>query len=196
MQGTRVPSLVGDALTHNAPQRFANKGLYSQSYGLSSSHIQMWELDHKEGCCSCSVPQACCTLCNAMTAASQASLSFTVSWNLLKLISVDSMMPPNHLILYCPLLLLSSVCTASGSFLMNQLLASGGQSIGVSASASVLPMNIQDWFPLGLTGLISLLSKGLSRVFPSTTIQKHQFFGTQSSLWSNCHIRTWLLEKP
>ena len=130
------------------------------------------------------------------TAASQASLSFTVSWNLLKLISIDSMMPSNHLILYCPLLLLSSVFTASGSFLMNQLLASGGQSTGVSASASVLPMNIQDWFPLGLTGLISLLSKGLLRVFPSTTIQKHQFFSTQSSLWSNCHIRTWLLEKP
>ena len=66
MQGTWVPSLVRDALTHNAPQRFANKGLYSQSYGLSSSHIQMWERDHKQGCCCCSVPQSCCTLCNPM----------------------------------------------------------------------------------------------------------------------------------
>ena len=85
---------------------------------------------------------------------------------------------------------------ASGSFLMSQLFASGGQSIGISASASVLPMNIQSWFPLGLTSLISLQSKGLARVFSSTTVWKHQFFSTQPSLWSNSHIRTWLLEKP
>ena len=85
---------------------------------------------------------------------------------------------------------------ASGSFPISQFFASGGQSIWVSASASVLPMNIQDWFPLGLTGLISLQSKGLSRVFSNTTVQKHQFFGTQPSLWSNSHIHTWLLEKP
>ena len=81
---------------------------------------------------------------------------------------------------------------ASESFLMSQLFPSGGQSIG--ASASVLPMNIQDWFPLGLTVLISLLSKELSRVFSSTTIQKYQFFGTLPSLWSNSHIHTWLVE--
>ena len=84
---------------------------------------------------------------------------------------------------------------ASGSFPMNQFFTSSGQSIGVSASASVLPMNIQDWFPLGWTGLIFLLSKGLSRVFSNTTVQKHQFFGAQLSLWSNSHIHTWLLEK-
>ena len=83
---------------------------------------------------------------------------------------------------------------ASGSFQMSQLFASGGQSIGVSASASVLPMNTQDWSPLGWTGLISLQSKGLSRVFSSITVQKHQFFSTQPSLWSNCHIHTWLLK--
>ena len=77
---------------------------------------------------------------------------------------------------------------ASGSFPMSQLFTTGGQSIGVSASASVLPMNIQDWFPLGYTGLISLQSKELSRVFSNTTAQKHQFFGTQLSLWSNSHI--------
>ena len=71
---------------------------------------------------------------------------------------------------------------ASGSFLVSQFFASGGQSIGVSASASVLPMNTQDWFPLGWTGWISLQSKGLSRVFSNTTVQKHQFFGTQLSL--------------
>ena len=85
---------------------------------------------------------------------------------------------------------------ASESFQMNQFFTSVGQSIGVSASASVLPMNIQDWFPLGLTALISLQSKGLSRVFSNTTFQKHQFFGAQLSLWSNSYIHTWLLEKP
>ena len=84
---------------------------------------------------------------------------------------------------------------ASDSFPMSWFFASGGQSTGVSTSASVLSMNIQDWFPLGLTGLISLLSKRLSRVFSSTTIWKHQFFGAQPSLWSNSHIHTWLLKK-
>ena len=85
---------------------------------------------------------------------------------------------------------------ASGSFTRSQFFASGSQSIWVSASASIRPVNIQDWFPLGWTGLTSLLSKGLSRVFSNTTGQKHQFFGTQLSLWSNFHIYTWLLEKP
>ena len=84
---------------------------------------------------------------------------------------------------------------ASGSFPVSQLFTLGGQRIGDSASAAVLPMNIQGWFPLGLTGLISLLSKGFLRVFSSTTVQKHQFFSTQPSLQSNSHIRTWLLEK-
>ena len=83
---------------------------------------------------------------------------------------------------------------ASGFFPMSQLLALGGQSI--RTSASYLPMKIQGWFPLGLIALISLLLKGLSRVFSSTTVQKHQFFGAQSSWWSNSHISTWLLEKP
>ena len=84
---------------------------------------------------------------------------------------------------------------ASGSFPMSQLFAWGGQSIRVSASASVLPMNTQDWSPLECTGWISLQSKGLSRVFSNTTVQKHQFFGTQPSLLSNSHIHTWLQEK-
>ena len=87
------------------------------------------------------------------------------------------------------------ICPASGFFPMSQDFTSLDQSIGVSASASVLPMNIQDWFPLGWTGLISLQSKGLSRVFSNTTVQKHHFFSAQLSLWSNSHIRTWLLEK-
>ena len=84
---------------------------------------------------------------------------------------------------------------ASGSFLMSCLFISGSQSIGVSALASVLPKNTQDWSPLEWTGWISLQSKGLSRVFSNTTVQKHQFFGTQPSLWSNPHIHTCLLER-
>ena len=80
---------------------------------------------------------------------------------------------------------------ASGSFSMSHFFASGGQSIGVSASASVLPMNTQNWFPLGLTDLVSFQSKGLSRVFSNTTVQKHLFFGSQLSLWSNFHTHTW-----
>ena len=84
----------------------------------------------------------------------------------------------------------------SGSFPMNQLFTSVGQHIGALASASVLPMNIQGWFPLGLTGVISLQFKGLSRVLSNTTVQRHQFFGAQPFLFSLCHIHTWLLEKP
>ena len=82
-----------------------------------------------------------------------------------------------------------------GTFPMSWLFTSDGQGIGASASASVLPMNIQGWFPLGLSGLISLKSKGLSRVFSNTTMWEHQFFGIQSSSYSNSHIHTWLLEK-
>ena len=85
---------------------------------------------------------------------------------------------------------------AYGSFPMSQFFASGDQSIGVSASASVLPMNIQDWFPLGWTGWISLLARGPSRVFSNTTVQKHQFFQDQLSSQSNSHIHTWPMEKP
>ena len=88
--------------------------------------------------------------------------------------------------------------SASGSFPLSQLFPSGGQTIGASASASasVFLTNVQGWFTLGLSGLISLMSKGVSRVFSNTTVQKHQIFGAQLSLWSNCHIHTWLLEKP
>ena len=85
---------------------------------------------------------------------------------------------------------------ASGSFLMSQFFTSGGQSFRVSASASVLPLNIQDWFLLGLTSWISLQSKEHSRAFSNSTVQKHQFFSAQLSLWSNSHIHTWLLVKP
>ena len=114
------------------------------------------------------------------TAARQASLFITNSRSLLKLMSIESLMPSNHLILCHPFSSCLPSFPASGSFQMSQLFPSGGQSIGVSASASVLLMNIQDWFPLGWTGWISLQYKGLSRVF-NTTVQKHQFFGTQLS---------------
>ena len=128
------------------------------------------------------------------TAAHQASLPITNSWSLLKLMSIQSVMPSNHLILCCSLLFLLSIFPSIRVF-SNESVASGGQSIGVSASGSVLPMNIQDLFPLELTGWISLQSKGLSRVFSNATVQKHQFFSTQLFLWSNSHIHAWLLEK-
>ena len=130
------------------------------------------------------------------TAAHQASLSIANFRSLLKLMSIESVMPSNHLILCRPLIFLPSIFSSIRVFQMNQLFTSAGQSIGVSASTSVLPMNVQDWFPLGLTGWISLQPKGLSRVLSNTIIQKHQFFGTQLSLYSNSHIHTWLLEKP
>ena len=118
------------------------------------------------------------------TAAHQASLSITDSQNLLKLMSIESVMPSNHLIPCRPLLLPPSIFPSIRVFSneMVQSFTSGGQHIGVSASTSVLPMNIQGWFPLGWTGWISLQSKGLSRVFSNTTVQKHQFFSYQLSL--------------
>ena len=129
-------------------------------------------------------------------AACQASLSIANSWSSLRLTSIKSVMPSSHLILCCPLLLLSQSLPASGSFPMSQLLAWGGQSTGVSALASFVPKNTQDQSPLEWTGWISLQSKGLSKVFSNTTVQKHQFFGAQPSSQSNSHIHTWLLEKP
>ena len=129
------------------------------------------------------------------TAACQASLSITNTWSLLKLMSIELVMPSNHLILCHPLLLLPSIFPSIRIFSSELVLPIKWPKIGVSASASVLPMNIQDWFHSGLTGLI-LQSKGLSRVFSNTTVQKHQFFSVQLSLQSNSHIHTWLLEKP
>ena len=111
------------------------------------------------------------------TEARQASLSIINSQSLLKLMSIESVMPSNHLILCRPLLLLLSIFPSIRVFPMSQPFTWSGQSTGVSASASVLPMNIQDWFLLGLTGWISLQSKGLSRVFSSATVWRHQFFG-------------------
>ena len=106
----------------------------------------------------------------------------SISQSLLKLMSIESVMPSKHLMLSSPSPPTFKFSPASGSFLMSRLFKSGGQSIG--ASASVLLMNIQDWFPLGLTGWISLQSKGVSRVFSNTMAQNHQFFGAQPALWS------------
>ena len=125
---------------------------------------------------------------------------FLVHYQLLEcahFMSIRSVMPSNHLISVVPFSFCLQSFPASGFFFFpaSQFFVSGGQSIGVSVSASVLPMNIQDWFPLGLTGWVSLQSKGLSRI-SNTTVQKHQFFSVQLSLWSIFHIHTWLQEKP
>ena len=128
--------------------------------------------------------------------AHQASLSITNSWGLPKLMSIELVMHPNISSSVVPFSSCPQSLPASGSFPMSQLFAWGSQSIGVSALAWVLPMNTQDWSPLGWTGWISLQSKGLSRVFSNTTVQKHQFFSAQLSSQFNSHIHTWPLEKP
>ena len=127
-----------------------------------------------------------------LTAAHQAFLSFTISWSLPKFMSTESWSHPDISSSVAPFSFCPQSFPASRSFWMSGTFASRGQSIG--ASATVLPMNIQGWFPLGLTGLIYLLPKILSNVF-ATTVQKHQFFDAQLSLWSNSHIHTQLLEK-
>ena len=125
-------------------------------------------------------------------AACEASSSITNSRSSPKLMSNESVMFSNHFLLCCPLICIPQSFTASGAFQMSHLFAAGRQSIGIS----VLPINTQDWLPLGWIGWISLQSKGLSRVFSNTRVQKHQFFITQLSSQSNSHIHTWLLEKP
>ena len=128
------------------------------------------------------------------TAAHHASLSGTNSWSLLKLMSWWCHVTTSSSVI--PFSTCLQIFPASASFQMSQFFASDDQSIGVSAWTSVLPMKIQDWFPLGWTGWNFLLSRGISRVFSNTTVQKHQFFGTQFSLYSNSHIHIWPQEKP
>ena len=119
----------------------------------TEERIKMWYIYIVEYCYCCSIAQSCLTLVTPWTVALQASLSFTISWSLLRLTSIESMMPSNHLILCCPLLLLPSIFPSIRvSFSESALQIS---SIGASVSAIVLPMSIQGWFPLGLTGLIS-----------------------------------------
>ena len=133
---------------------------------------------------------------SSWTPAHHASLSFTNSLSFLKLCPLSQWYYPTISSSVIPFSYCLQSFPASGSFPVSHLFTSGGQNIGESVSTSVLPMNVQDWFPLELDGLTSLLSKGLSRVFSNTTVQKHQFFAAQPSLRSNLHISTWLLEKP
>ena len=141
--------------------------------------------------CCCSVAKSCLTLCDPL----DCSMPGFPALHYFKFMSIELVMPSNHLILCCPFFSCPQSFSASGSFPVSQLFTSGGQSARASTSTSVLPMNIQGWFPQWLTSLISRLFKGLSRVFSNITIWKHQFFDTQP-LWSNSHIYTWLLEKP
>ena len=129
-----------------------------------------------------SVAQSCPTLCNPVDCSTPASLSITNSQSLLKLIFIELVKPSNYLILCHPLLLLPSIFLSIRVFSLESVLCIRWPKYGVSALESVRPRNIQDWFPLGLTGWMSLQSKGLSRVFSNTTVQNHQFFGTQLSL--------------
>ena len=130
------------------------------------------------------------------TAYRQASLSITNSQSSPKPMSIESVMPSNHLILCRPLLLLPSIFPSIRVFSNESALRIRCQNIGVSASISILTMNTRDWSPLGCTGWISLQYNGVSRVFSNTTVQKHQFLGTQLSSQSNSHIHRWRLEKP
>ena len=161
---------------------------------MCASHfMKRWEACSASGQFS-SGTQSCLTV-TLGKAARQASLSISNSLSLIRLMSIELVMPYNHFVLCDPLLLMPSIFPSirvfsNESFLCIQWPKSW------SLDALVLPMNIQDWFPLGWTGWNSLLSKGLSSVFSNTTVQKHQFFGTQLSLWSNSDILTWLLKKP
>ena len=143
-----------------------------------------------------SVAQSCPTLCNPMN---HSTPGLPVHYKLLEFTQPHAHRVGDAIQRSHPLLPPFSSCVqsfpASGSFPMSQLFTGGGQSIGVSASASVLPMNTQDLSPLGWTGWVFLKSKGQSRVFSNTTVQKHQFFGAQLSSQSNSHIHTWPLEK-
>ena len=129
-----------------------------------------------------SVSQSCPTFWDPMNRSMPGLPVHQNSWSSHKPMSIESVMPSNHLILCRPLLLLPSIFPSIRVLQMSQFFASGSQSIGVSILASVLPMNTQDWSPLGWIGWISLQSKGLSRVFSNTTVQKNQFFGSQFSL--------------
>ena len=142
-----------------------------------------------------SVAQSCLTLCDPINCSTPGSPVRHQRRRFLKLMSVESVMPSNHLILRHPLLLPPSVFPSFRVFSSESLLCIRWPRYWSSASASVFPVNIQDWFPLGWTGLISLQSKGLSRVFSNTAV-KHKFFSTLSLLYIPTHIHTWLLGKP
>ena len=143
-----------------------------------------WDIVHIR---CCSVAKSCRCLATPWTAANQAPLSSTISWSLLEFMTIELATLSNHLILYRPLLFLPSVFPSIRVFPNEWTHPIRWPMFGASASASVLPMNIQDLFPLGLTGLISLQSEGLSRVLSSNSFWKRQFFGAQPSLWPSSH---------
>ena len=152
-------------------QLIPSSNQYQFSHSVVSDSLQPRGLQHTRPPCRPPTPGACSNSCP-----SSRWCHSTISSSVISISSCLQSFP------------------ASGSFLISQLFTTDGQSIGVHTS--VLSMDIQDWFPIGLTGLISLLSKGSSRVFSNTTVQKHQLSGTLLSLWSKSHIHTWLLEKP
>ena len=149
-------------------------------------------------CCFSSLQfsQSYLTLCDPMNAAFRVSLPITNSRSLLKLMSIESVKPSSHLILCRPLLLLLPIPPSIKVFSSESTLRMRWPKYWSFSFNIILPKNSQDWFPLRWTGWISLQSKGLSRVFSNTMVQKHQFFSAQISLWSNSHVHTWLLEKP
>ena len=168
---------------------------------FTASCTILWTTFHSSSgtpfcCCCCSFKQSHLTLYDTMDCSTPGFLYLTISRSLLKIRSIQSVISSNHLSSVIPYSTYLPSFPVTRCFPMSRLSASGGQSIGASASASVLPMSIQGWFHLGLTGLISFQSKGLSRVFSNTTVWKHQFFSAQLCLQSNSHIHTWLLEKP
>ena len=191
LRTTRFQSIKGPQ--HSTPALCLN---------ISSLHLQLYSSPANRFICTIfflfpvavvQSPSSVQHFITPLTAAYQASLSLTISQNLPKFMSWwyhPTSSSSVTLLSFC-----LQPFPASGSFPVSQLLPSGGQSIGASASASVFLTNVQGWFTLGLSGLISLMSKGVSRVFSSTTVQKHQFFHVQPSIQSNSHIRTWLLEK-
>ena len=161
-----------DLLSASLTPRNANCSVQF-SHSVVSDSLQTHRLQHTRLPCTSPIPEAYSNSC-PLSRWCHPTISFSVT--------PSSSCPPSFLV--------------PGSFPMRWLVPSGGQSTGASASASVLPMNVQDWFLLGLTDLISLLSKGHSRVFSSSTVQKHQFFSAQPSLWFNSHSHMWLLGKP
>ena len=189
------PSLIAWSVQDRERDSSGSKCSETISYPSKKNHMQKQRTLFLEPFSS--VQLSCSVVSDSATpiiAAHQASLSITNSWSLLKLMSIKSVMPFSHIHLL-PSPSPPAPNPSQHQSLFQSLFAWGGQSIGVSASTSVLPMNTQDW-SLGWTGWISLQSKGLSRVFSNTTLQKHQFFRAQPSSQSNSHIHTWPLGKP
>ena len=168
----KVPSFISDLLAYSAVSRVSLDSVQFSHLVVSNS-LRPHGLQHASLHCPSLTPRACSNLCPSSQWCHPTISSSIISFS-------------------CCL----QSFPVSGSFPMSQFFASDGHSIGASASASVFLMNIQDWFPLGWAGLISLQSKRLSSVFSNTTVQKHQFLGIQLSSWSNSHIHAWLLEKP